>query len=197
MPRRTRRGDQSAASHRGVVTLAARRRQRHTACLDLAEADPQRAADHRVPSSLRKRRGSARARNDVWRNSTSRARPAGRSLDRVDHRDAARGHPPVQVVDVEHPRRQVIDVGGRTPAMSAATADTRDQLVIPGLRRSVHATARTPPRPRDKVIGLGRRRAPSAAITRARSINAGSNSWRLPETSVHERAGRRRRNAGS
>ena len=71
------------------------------------------AACRRTP--CRRPRGSVAARPAREMTSaatTHRGRPGGWALDRVDHRDAADGHPPVQLVDVEHAWRQVVDVRG-------------------------------------------------------------------------------------
>jgi hypothetical protein len=92
-----------------------------------------------VPSASRNRRGSASARNEVWRSSRSGPVPPRRPLDGVDHRDAARLHARVELVDVEHARRQVVDV--RRPHAPDVRGDARDagELAVP---RAVHRLVR-------------------------------------------------------
>ena len=66
----------------------------------------------------------------------------------------------------------------QTPAMSAATGDTRDnssyQCLLIGSRDSANADTAAP----TNASASSTSQAPSAAIFRARASNAGSNSWR-------------------
>ncbi len=74
--------------------------------------------------------------------------PTGRSLDRVDHGDAARLHLPVQRVDVQHPRGEVIDVCRADAA--DVRGDGRDRLEL-GVPRPVDRLVRQRERRRCKL----------------------------------------------
>jgi hypothetical protein len=53
-------------------------------------------------------------------------------LDGVDHLDAALGHPPVQLVDVEHARSEVVDVGAPDTADVGGDGGDPLQPLVPG-----------------------------------------------------------------
>ena len=118
-----------------------------------------------TPSARRNARGSASARNDVWRSSTSGPVPARRALDRVDHRDAARLHARVQLVDVEHARREVVDVRRRDAADVGRDGGDRAPARGTRPRRPARARARTPASP---ARGSGRPRRAGQAVARPR-----------------------------
>ena len=180
--------------HRGVVASAALRGQRDAARLDLAEAHPQRAVDDRAVGIAEAPRLGQRPKRRLPQQHIG-AVPARRALDRVDHGDAARGHPPVQLVDVEHPRGEVVDVRGAHARDVGGDRGDRGQFLVPA---AVDRLARQRER-RDRVGDELPRRARvahrrPAAMRRASAISAGSNSLALgqePLDAAH--AGRRRR----
>ena len=98
-------------SHRGVVTSTAPRCERDTARLDLAEPHPKTAPADGAVRAAQQARFVERAKRGLAQQHRGSV-GAGRPLDGVDHGDAAPAHPAVQIVDVEDPRRQVVDVGG-------------------------------------------------------------------------------------
>ncbi len=85
------------------------RGERDAARLDLSEAHAQSAVgDAAVGRAetpwLRQRAKRCLAQQHIG------TVPARRALDRIGHGDAARGHPPVQLVDVEDAWGEVVDV---------------------------------------------------------------------------------------
>src|SRR6185369_8182348 len=83
--------------------------------LDLAEADAHRALGDRAVGFAERSTLGQRAEGGLPQQQV-RAVPARRALDGVDHRDAAFTQPSVQLVDVEDPRRQVVEVRAARPA---------------------------------------------------------------------------------
>jgi hypothetical protein len=83
---------------------------RAVSVLHLAETHPQRPGRHRPVGLGEQPLLGERAERGLPQQEVGPL-PRGRPLDLVDHRDAARPHPRLQRVDVEHPRRQVVEVG--------------------------------------------------------------------------------------
>ena len=165
--------------HRGVEAFEALAGQRHAACLDLTEAHPQRAVADRAVGLAEPARLGQRAKRRLAQQHIG-AVPAGRSLDGVDHRDPALGHPPVQVVDVEDPRGQVVDVGGAHAGDVGGHRGHGGQLGVPGAVHRFATTGRTtrprgrrsprrgPRRSRRRPRSGGRRRSARARTTARR-----------------------------
>ncbi len=164
-----------AVGHRGVIALPARAGQRDSARLDLAEAHPQRAVGHRAVGAAEPPRLGERTKRRLpqqhRRGPTVRGGPWMASImvmPRVGHPGGtARRCPSTRGV------RWLMWVV-RTPAMSAATADTAAQLVVPrlvdrlaGQRERRQRRAARSRRPRSA------RAPPSAAMRRAWAISAG------------------------
>ena len=118
--------------HRRVVALAPTRGQCHTARLDFTEPDPQLPRTQAAVAAAKQARLGECAKRRLAQQHCGPV-GAGRALDGVDHGDAATGHPPVQIVDVEDARRQVVDVGGPHPRDIGGHRGHPRQLVIPGL----------------------------------------------------------------
>ncbi len=124
-------GDLGDLGDRPVVDLASGGGQGDAPGLDLAEADPERVVgDGPVGQPERPRLGE-RAERGLPQQHVG-ALPGRWALDVVDHPDPAPAHPGVQVVDVEDPRRQVVDVGASHPADVGRDGADRLELVVPG-----------------------------------------------------------------
>ena len=143
----------SGCGHRGVVAFAgpagsARRRAPRP-----RRSAPASVPSDTVPSASRNRRGSASARNDVCRNNTSgpcqRGGPWMASI-MVMPRAVMRA---VQLVDVEHPRSQVVDVRGASRPRCRRPPPTPRSARRTSRGRSVRGTARTRPPRRPRTVG--------------------------------------------
>lgn len=89
--------------------------------------------------------------------------PAGWALDRLDHGDAACGHSAVEIIDIEHPRGEVVDMCAGHPSDISGDRGNRGKFVVPsavdGRRRQCEGVDSLC----DEVIGLCRRGAARCA----------------------------------
>ena len=142
----------------GVVDLAALLGQGDAALLHLAEAHPQRAlAEGAVGLAegalLVQGAEGGLAQQDV------RPLPGRGALDLVDHLDAAGLHAAVELLDVEHARREVVDVrGGHAPDVGGHGGDLL-QPAVPGLVDRLGGQLEDGGGAGHQLVGLGLRQA--------------------------------------
>ena len=143
-------------AHRRVVAVPALGGEGHPASLDLAEPHPQAALGDGAIGIAEAARFGQRAERRLTQQHVGTVH-AGWTLDGVDHRDAPRRHPAVQLVDVQHPRGEVVDVGGADPRDVGGHRGDRGQLVVPGALDRLSRQCERGRRTRDEVVGFGGR----------------------------------------
>ena len=146
--------------------------------LDLTEPDPQRPLRERPVGVPEGARLGERAERGLPQQHV-RAVPPRRALDLVDHLDAAGLHGRVQVVDVEHPRREVVEVGRRHPADVGRDPGDALELGVPGPVDRVGGQREGRGGQLEVPVRVRRRAAPRArSATSARASSSAGNSSR-------------------